>query len=336
MGEDECWETAGDEVAWCCESDADEHPTRSATVASASVARICSIGLPPLGMLTLSRGVRTSSSAAVRASVHADAGASVGRHDVSVAGTQEQRSRQDPVVSARAVVAERYPEAVQAWLSGSVVLGGSTSTSDLDITVLRDAGEARRESLTFQGWPVEMFVHTSATIRWFVAKDLARRKPTMARLVATGIPLLPGPAGEELRQECAEVLASGPGPVPDAEMDVMRYHLTDQVDDLATIDSGPVGDAIAVEVWRLTAELLLASRAAWTGGAKWLIREIETLDTQLGTDFATRLHAGLGAALRGDPAPLSSLAEEALAHVGGPLWSGFSLVASDASAPNGG
>jgi hypothetical protein len=221
----------------------------------------------------------------------------VTRHDGPVASTQEQRSRPDPVVAARTVVAERYPEAVQAWLSGSVVLGGSTSTSDLDITVLRDAGEARRESLTFQGWPVEMFIHTSDTIRWFVGKDLARRKPTMARLVATGIPLLPGTAGEELRQACAEVLGVGPGPVPDAEMDLMRYHLTDQVDDLATIDPGPVGDAIAVEVWRLTAELLLASHAAWTGGAKWLIREIGTLDTQLGTDFATRLHAGLSAAL---------------------------------------
>ncbi len=174
------------------------------------------------------------------------------------------------------------------------------------------------------------------TIRWFVAKDLARRKPTMARLVATGIPLLPGPGGEEIRQECADVLASGPGPVSAAEMDLMRYQLTDQVDDLATIDPGPVGDAIAVEVWRLTAELLLASNAAWTGGAKWLIREIAALDTQLGTDFATRLHAGLNAALGGDPAPLSSLAEEALAHVGGPLWAGFSLDAPDASAPEGG
>ncbi len=180
-----------------------------------------------------------------------------------------------------------------------------------------------------------MFVHTSDTLRWFVAKDLARRNPTMARLVATGIPLLPGPAGEELRQECAEVLASGPGPVPDAEMDLMRYHLTDQVDDLATIDPGPVGDAIAVEVWRLTAELLLASNAAWTGDAKWLIREIETLDTQLGSDFATRLHAGLSAALGGDPVPLSSVAKEALVHVGGPLWSGFSLDAPSASTPRG-
>ncbi len=233
-------------------------------------------------------------------------------------------------------MAERYPDAVQAWLSGSVVLGGATRTSDLDITVLREVGRARRESLTFQGWPVEVFAHTPDTIRWFVAKDLARRKPTMARLVATGIPLLPGAGGEEIRRECAHVLAAGPGPVSGSEMDLMRYQLTDQVDDLVTIDPGPVGDAIAVEVWRLTADVLLASNTSWTGGAKWLIREIAALDTKLGTDYATRLHAGLHGALRGDPLPLRSLAEEALAHVGGPLWAGFSIDAPDASAANGG
>ena len=197
------------------------------------------------------------------------------------------------------MVAERYPDAVQAWLSGSVVLGGSTSTSDLDITVLRDVGVARRESFTFHGWPVEVFVHTSDTIRWFVAKDLARRRPTMARLVATGIPLLPGPGGEEIRQQCADVLASGPGPVPAVEMDLMRYQLTDQVDDLTTSVAGPVGDAIAVEVWRLTAELLLASEAAWTGGAKWLIREVVAVDVRLGTDFGDRLHGGCTPPSRG-------------------------------------
>ena len=256
--------------------------------------------------------------------------------DGGVDATEERRSRPEPAVSARAVVAKRYPEAVQAWLSGSVVLGGSTSTSDLDITVLRDVGRARRESLTFQGWPVEMFVHTSDTIRWFVAKDLARRKPTMARLVATGIPLLPGRHGEEIREECAHVLASGPGPVSAAEMDLMRYQLTDQVDDLTNFVPGPVGDAIAVEVWRLTAELLLASNAAWTGGAKWLIREVAALDVRLGSGFADRLHTGLHGALGGDPSPLSSLAAEALGRVGGPLWAGFSLDATDVSAPTGG
>ena len=237
--------------------------------------------------------------------------------------------RPEPEAAARAVVAERFPDAAQAWLSGSVVLGRSTTTSDLDITVLREEGPARRESLVFDGWPVELLVHTKESVRHFVAKDLARRKPTMARLVATGTPLLPGTYGEDLRSECAQVLASGPGPASSEAIDLMRYHLTDQLDDLADAEPGPIGDAIAIEVWRLTAELLLASNAAWNGGAKWLMREVGDLDSQRGTKYAERLHSALHEALVGDSAALSSVALEVLNPVGGPIWAGFSLGAAD-------
>ena len=97
--------------------------------------------------------------------------------------------------AARALVTERYPDAVQAWLAGSLARGRRTPTSDLDITVLLDEVEVHRETIEYAGWPVELFVHTAASIEFFVAKDLARRHPTMARLVATGIPLL-GSAGK--------------------------------------------------------------------------------------------------------------------------------------------
>src|SRR4051794_930990 len=72
----------------------------------------------------------------------------------------DDMDRNDGVATARALVARRFPDAVQAWLSGSVVLGGSTPTSDLDITVLLDRGDPHREALMFEQWPVELFVHT--------------------------------------------------------------------------------------------------------------------------------------------------------------------------------
>ena len=115
-------------------------------------------------------------------------------------------------VAARALVTERNPDAVQAWLAGSLARGQGTPTSDLDITVLLDEVEVHRETIEYAGWPVELFVHTAASIEFFVAKDLARRHPTMARLVATGIPLL-GDGGAEVRRHCADALERGPGPV---------------------------------------------------------------------------------------------------------------------------
>ena len=98
--------------------------------------------------------------------------------------------RSQAVETARQLVEGRFPEARAAFLAGSVVLGGATATSDLDVTVLRAEGAAYRESLEYAGWPVELFVHTPASVRHYVAKDLERRRPTMARLVSAGVVLL--------------------------------------------------------------------------------------------------------------------------------------------------
>jgi hypothetical protein len=232
-------------------------------------------------------------------------------------------NRPDPVAAARRLVLDRFPLARQAWLSGSVVLGGATETSDLDITVLLDEAEVHRESLVFEGWPVELFVHTESSIRHFVAKDVARRRPTMARLVSTGVPLLDGDGGSRLREECLATVAAGPGALAAADLDLARYVLTDQLDDLAGGASRGVLDAIAIDVWRSTAELLLASSERWSGSGKWLIREVEALDDANGTGFARQLHAGLHAAMTGSPTLLVDVADEVLDLVGGRLWDGF-------------
>jgi predicted nucleotidyltransferase len=100
--------------------------------------------------------------------------------------------RPNAVAAARRLVEARFATARQAWLGGSVAAGTATATSDLDVTVLLDDAHPHRESLTHEGWPVELFVHTEASVRHHVAQDLARRRPTMARLVVDAVPLLPG------------------------------------------------------------------------------------------------------------------------------------------------
>ncbi|MFC0627973.1 nucleotidyltransferase domain-containing protein [Kribbella deserti] len=67
-------------------------------------------------------------------------------------------------VAAR-LVGERFPGALAAWLGGSVARGTATRTSDLEITVLLAGPPAPyRESLEYGGWPVELFVHTEASL----------------------------------------------------------------------------------------------------------------------------------------------------------------------------
>jgi hypothetical protein len=130
---------------------------------------------------------------------------------------------------------------------------------------------------------------------------------------------------------CADVLAAGPPAWDAGRLEVARYHLTDQVDDLLAVavgaPPGPVAQAVAVEVWRQSAELLLATGDGWHGGGKWLARELLLLDGRRGTDHAHRLAAALGAALAGDPDPLVGCAEDALATAGGRLRDGWTQAA---------
>jgi hypothetical protein len=229
------------------------------------------------------------------------------------------------VATARGLVARRFPDARAAWLGGSVVQGGATATSDLDITVVRpEPAGTWRESLVEEGWPVELFVHSLESVRHYVAKDVARRRPTMARLVSEGRLLMDyDGVGEALARECAAVVAAGPPLLAPEELDLRRYALTDLLDDLAGHPPAAELAAVATTLWQESAELLLAAHRHWGGSGKWLVRELESYDAAQGSTYALRLTDGLREALAGRPEPLTTVVDDALATVGGRLWAGF-------------
>src|SRR5215213_1674911 len=99
----------------------------------------------------------------------------------------------DPLTTAGDLVADRFPRATWAMLTGSVLSPHRTAGSDLDIVVLQDDGRGYRESLYFRGWPVELFVHTPDRLAAFLARELAERKPSTHRMLAHGVPLLGDP-----------------------------------------------------------------------------------------------------------------------------------------------
>jgi predicted nucleotidyltransferase len=231
----------------------------------------------------------------------------------------------DAVTTARALVAERFPDARAAWLAGSVVSGNATATSDLDVTVLLPGPPAPfRESLEYDGWPVELFVHSRETVAHWIAKDLERRRPTLVRLISSGVVLLDlDGTGTALAEECDAILSAGPGPLSTAELDSMRYGLTDLLDDLADSAEPVTTAAVAVATWEAAARLLLAADGRWWGTAKWLVRELRDYDAVHGTSYTLRLHAGLAAALVRDAVLLAVVVEEILDGVGGRLWVGY-------------
>jgi hypothetical protein len=214
----------------------------------------------------------------------------------------------DPLTDARDLVQARFPDAAWALLTGSVLGPSRTPGSDLDIVVMRADGPGR-ESLHFRGWPVELFVQTPDTLAEYLARELAARKPSTHRMLATGVPLLGDPG--ELMARCAHILADGPPPLTPAERDRIRYHLTDLLDDHRHATDPGEREVIGAALWTETARAALAFGGRWLSNGKWLLRELREIDSA----FATRWLAA-----RDDP---STLAAEVLARAGGPLFDGY-------------
>jgi hypothetical protein len=173
----------------------------------------------------------------------------------------------DPLADARALVAERFPAARAAFLGGNVLSPRRTATSDLDIVILIDGPPAPyRESLHWRGWPAELFVQDQRLIGEWLAKDTARRRPTLARLCAEGEILLDfDGTGQAVRGQARAVLEAGPPPLGQAELDRHRYGLIDLLDDLeGSTDPGETM-IIGWNVLVATAELALLIAGAWLG-----------------------------------------------------------------------
>ena len=230
----------------------------------------------------------------------------------------------NPVDVARQLVAEEFPEARAAWLGGSVVRGNASPTSDLDITVLLDGRPApMRKSLQYGGWPVELFVHTEKSLAYFSDKDQQRRQPTMMRLVGESVVLLDTDgSGARLQAECLEEVAAGPKPLTTNEVDLLRYTITNLLDDLADA-SGDERTAIVSALWQDAARLLLTGAGHWSGTGKGLLRELVAYDESRGTTHARALMDGI----RAEDDGLVMEVDHILAAHGGRLFAGFELAA---------
>jgi hypothetical protein len=222
----------------------------------------------------------------------------------------------DPVADARALVSERFPTALAAFLGGGVLSDRRTATSDLDVVVVLGGPPAPyRESLRWRGWPVELFVQDSNIIGAWFAKEVARRRPTLMRMCTDGEVLIDvdGTAAA-VRDQAHVVLAAGPPAVDQAELDRHRYGLTDLLDDLS--GSTDPGETLLIcwNVFVETATLALLLAGAWLGSGKWLLRELRAADPVL---------AGQLLAAHDRPAELAELADLVLARGGGRLWAGY-------------
>ncbi|MEV0901550.1 nucleotidyltransferase domain-containing protein [Actinoplanes sp. NPDC049802] len=229
---------------------------------------------------------------------------------------------------AHQVVRERFPTAVAAFLGGSAPTSRRTAWSDLDVVVVLDGPPAPfRETLRFQGWVVELFVHTPTSLEYYWDFDAERRRTPLLHMVAEGVVLVDGDgSAARFRDRAAGLLAAGPA-TPSAEsVDYQRYLLTDLVDDLRGC-SDPVELAyLAATLMLAASDLLLLVGNRWSARGKWLPRRVG----EVAPDLPGRLATGQRAVVvDGDREPLIAAVLDVLASAGGPLQEGFVLSGKD-------
>lgn len=235
----------------------------------------------------------------------------------------------DPLADAAALVADRFPDARWALLAGSVLdESARTPGSDLDIVVcLRDGvGLRRRESVRWRDWPVELFANTEAGHRWFLGQEIPQRKPTLARMIATGVHV----AGSDMmalrvvQDECRALLDAGPGATAATVLEDARYGVTDLLDDLTHARDPGEATVVRALLWERTGHLALAAAGRWDGGGKWLVRELRTWNP----DYTRRWLKA-----RNDDTALGAVVRETLDAAGGPLFEGYSRDAPPVDQP---
>lgn len=230
------------------------------------------------------------------------------------------------VTIARDVVSERYAGASFAFVAGSIMRGQGTNLSDIDLVVVFDALEAaRRESFIFAGVPVEAFVHDPSTLAWFVNDDVARGRPSILNMITEGRAIGKDlEHAEALRRSVSARFDAGPPALSQAELDMLRYEITDAVDDLQGERSAIELLAIGALLYPRLAELALRGRGRWSGVGKWIPRLLTKEDHTLGERFDTAFRALFEA---GQPGPVIALAESELGPHGGRLFEGDRRIA---------
>ncbi|MGW1427129.1 nucleotidyltransferase domain-containing protein [Streptomyces sp. NPDC002431] len=229
----------------------------------------------------------------------------------------------DPVLTARDLVRDRFPAARAAFLAGSVLTNRRTPTSDLDIVVLLDGPPAPvRENLMYGGWPVELFVQTEATWRGFADQETAKRNSPLLAMCADGMLLVDADGlGASLQDEARRRLAAGPPPLSERERDYQRYILTDLLDDLRGCADPAERVYLVTHMLQRASELILLVGGHWLGGGKWLSRRLAAADPE--THRA--LSEAAAQAIAGDAKTFADAVAEVLDRCGGPLWDGYAI-----------
>lgn len=219
-----------------------------------------------------------------------------------------------------------HPKARCGFVAGSITRGEGTATSDIDLIIVYDEGDATpyRNSRVHDGWPVEEFIHTLPAQDYYFNQDIKNGVPTMITMIGEGIILGPDLGLAQERQEKALALyQKGPTPLSQDEIEAARYFITDQMDDIRAPRNEGQRMASLTAFYHRLGNFYLRAQGKWSGNGKHLFRRMERDNP----DLATQYHAAFYDAFQGRVDHLYTLTENILHPFGGWHWIGYKSVA---------
>lgn len=229
----------------------------------------------------------------------------------------------DPKNTAKRFIEINHPECEGAMLAGSCARGEATATSDLDIIILYEGeNRAYRESLLFDGWPVEVFVYTGEAYQNFFASDAERGIPSLPRMASEAVVLKESPAVTKMISEASSIFGAGPLSWNKQKIDHNRYMITNLIDDFLDKEIGGEAYFLANTIVNDLAIFSLRTRQHWIGSGKWMFRELIGMDSTLANQFEQSLKAFYE---QHDKQAIVQLADDCLEPFGGRLFEGYYL-----------
>jgi hypothetical protein len=236
-------------------------------------------------------------------------------------------SADQALVCAAELFSNRYQGAEFCIAAGSIIRGHGTTGSDLDLVVIyQKLPAAFREAFYYKSMPVEAFVNDYETIQGFVDRDYASAHRSMIHMLATGI-VVPAASdtSQRLQRYARALLDKGPEPTADAQMQALRYAITDLIGDLQGDRPQHEMRAILYCIYEAIGELRLRHSGRFVSRGKHLARSLKECDAQ----FSEKLNEVMESAHRDG---LSQAQVEKLAGLlefaGGPLFDGYRQEAS--------
>lgn len=220
--------------------------------------------------------------------------------------------------AAQAIVSDRYPNAVAAFLTGNAMTAPKESTSTLDIIIVLRGGPAPfRETMREYGWLAELYVHTPTSINYFSKLEAKGHRATTERMIVDGyIFLSVDGEADRIQTAAGKYLEVGPPQPSDDEINNRRSLLTDQLIDLHAASNQTELLYIVGQIVIGVSELALLSKRHWLATGKWLPRHLNVSDPELS---ARLVQATRSVVSEGDKKGLETIAREILDRVGGPL-----------------